>query len=69
MNNSTKFTVTVDKLNKLITELNIKISKDPNNTEMKEKLENLISDKNKLYKGTLEDLENIIAKYGDCNND
>jgi hypothetical protein len=36
---------------------------------MKEKLENLISDKNKLYKGTLEDLENIIAKYGDCNND
>lgn len=67
MNNSIKFTVIVDKLNRLISELNIKISKNQENEELKSKLDELVYDRNLLYKGSLEDLENIIAKYGEIN--
>lgn len=67
MNNSIKFTVIVDKLNRLIAELNIKISKNQENEELKSKLDELIYDRNLLYKGTLKDLENITAKYGERN--
>lgn len=69
MDNNMKFTVIVDKLNRLITELNIKISKNPEDTNLKNKLEELIEDKNILYKGNIKDLENIVAKYGDKINE
>ena len=69
MDNNMKFTVIVDKLNRLITELNIKISKNPEDINLKNKLEELIEDKNILYKGNIKDLENIEAKYGDKINE
>lgn len=65
MNNSTKFTVIMDKLNKKISELNIQISKNQENKELKKKLDEIISDKDILYKGNVEDLENLIKKYGE----
>lgn len=67
MDNSIKFTVIVDKLNRLISELNIKISKTPDNISLRNELEELMYDRNLLYKGSLDDLENIIAKYGERN--
>lgn len=64
MDNNIKFTVIVDKLNRLISELNIEISKNPNDG-LKNKLDELINDRNALYKGNVQDLENIVAKYGE----
>lgn len=69
MNNSIKFTVIVDKLNRLISELNIKISKNQENDELKSKLDELIDDRELLYKGSVKDLENIVAKYGEKINE
>ena len=69
MNNSIKFTVIVDKLNRFIAELNVKISKNPENMVLKSKLDELINDRNLLYKGSIEDLENITEKYGEKINE
>lgn len=69
MDNSIKFTLTIDKINKKISELNIKISKDSNNTNLQKELENLLEDRDILYKGNIEDLEKIIKKYGDNINE
>ena len=52
MNNNTSFVVIVNKLNKMIADLNIKISKDSKNEELKQQLEEILQDKEKLYKGT-----------------
>jgi hypothetical protein len=68
MDNNIKFTVTVDKLNRMISELNIKISKDVENADLRNKLNELISDKNTLYKGSAEEYKKIIEKYGDNAN-
>lgn len=65
MDNNTKFTVAVDKLNRMITMLNIKISEEPENIDLRNELKELIDDKDLLFKGNVEDLENIIKKYGD----
>lgn len=69
MNNSIKFTLIIDKLNYQIAMLNIKISKDPKNKELNEKLNNLLADREKLYTGTAEDLDNLTKKYGDLINE
>lgn len=69
MDNNIKFTVIVDKLNYQIAMLNIKISKDPNNSELNEKLEKILADREKLYTGTAEDLDNLTKKYGDLINE
>ncbi len=69
MDNNIKFTVIVDKLNYQIAMLNIKISKDPNNSELNEKLEKILADREKLYTGTAKDLDNLIKKYGDLINE
>lgn len=64
MEKNIKFTLVIDKLNKKIAELNIKISKNPEAPELKKKLNILLNDKNKLFKGNnIEELENIIKKY------
>ena len=57
MENSIKFTLIIDKLNRKISELNIKISKDFNN------------DRDLLYKGNVDDVKKIIEKYGDTFNE
>lgn len=64
MENSIKFTVAVDKLNRMISELNIKLSKDPENEEFKVKLQEVLADKDRLYKGNLSDVDSILNKYG-----
>lgn len=69
MNNSIKFTLIIDKLNYQIAMLNIKISKDPKNKELNEKLNDLLADREKLYTGTAEDLDNLTKKYGDLINE
>ncbi len=69
MDNNIKFTVIVDKLNYQIAMLNIEISKDPSNNELNEKLNKLLADREKLYTGTAEDLDNLTKKYGDLINE
>lgn len=69
MDNNTKFTLIIDKLNQQIAILNIKISKNPNNKELNETLNNLLQDKDKLYTETGKNLENLIKKYGDLINE
>lgn len=69
MENSIKFTLVVDKLERKISKLNIKISKDSNNVELQKELEDLLNDKNILYKGNSNDVEKIIEKYGDTFNE
>ncbi len=65
MENSTKFSLTIDKINLKIAELNIKISQDSNNDSLKEQLNNLLIDRNMLYTGNRQQLEKIIEKYGE----
>ena len=48
MENSIKFTLIIDKLNRKISELNIKISKDFNNDELQKKLQSLLEDRDLL---------------------
>lgn len=69
MENSIKFTLVADKLERRISKLNIKISKDSNNSELKTELEELLKDKNVLYKGNANDVKKIIEKYGDTFNE
>ena len=69
MENSIKFTLVADKLERRISKLNIKISKDLNNSELKAELEELLKDKDVLYKGNSNDVKNIIEKYGDTFNE
>lgn len=68
MENNIKFTLIIDKLNQKIAQLNIRISKDSNNILLKEELNNLLNDRDLLYKGNTNDLNNLIKKYGDMIN-
>lgn len=67
MENSMKFTLAIDKLNKKIAELNIKLSKNPDDTESEEKLQKLLYNKNVMYRGSSEEFEVLIEKYGRSN--
>ena len=62
-----KFTLAIDKLNKKIAELNIKLSKNPDDTESEEKLQKLLYNKNVMYRGSSEEFEVLIEKYGRSN--
>lgn len=65
MENHIKFTLALDDLNRKITKLNIKISKDLNNKSLKDELSVLLNDREKLLKGTdISELERILNKYG-----
>lgn len=63
MEDNLKFTIAVDKLDKEIAELNIKISKDPTNTFIIQELESLLKDREKIFKGNAEELKMLIEKY------
>ena len=67
MENSMKFTLAIDKINKKIAELNIKIVKEVENENFKNELQILLQDKQKLYKSNKEDFEKLIEKYGSTN--
>ncbi len=69
MEDTIKFTLIVDKIDKKISELNIKISKDIGNLDLKKELEELLLDKNILYKGNTNDVKKIMKKYGDIVNE
>lgn len=65
MDNNIKFSVALNNLNKKIAELNIKISKDFNNEELKTELSILLNERDMLLKGTdTEKIESLIEKYG-----
>ena len=68
MENSTKFTLAIDRINKKIADLNIKISKDFDNNVLKTELQELLEDKQKIYKSESEEFLRIINKYGSLNN-
>lgn len=65
MDNNIKFTVALENLNNKIAELNIKISEDFDNEDLKNKLSILLNERNILLKGTnSEIIESLINKYG-----
>lgn len=65
MDNNIKFTVALENLNNKIAELNIKISEDFDNEDLKNKLSILLNERNTLLKGTnSEIIESLINKYG-----
>ena len=65
---STKFTLAIDRINKKIADLNIKISKDFDNNILIAELQELLEDKKKIYKSESEEFLRIIEKYGSINN-
>ena len=70
MENNIEFALAIDTLNNKIAELNIKISKDLNNPVLKNELEILLQDKEKLFKSLDKaELKNLIEKYGSKNNE
>ena len=69
MENSTKFNLIIEKLNQRIATLNIRLSKDSNNIELQNKLDELLKDKERVYKGTIKDLDELTLKYGETNNE
>lgn len=65
MDNNIKFSVALNNLTKKIAELNIKISKDLNNEQLKNELSILLNEHDILLKGTdTEIIESLIEKYG-----
>ena len=65
MENTIKFTVAIENLERKIAKLNIQISKDSNNQSLKDELTNLLNEKNTLLTGTDKNiLESLISKYG-----
>ena len=65
MDNNVKFSVALENLNRKISELNIKISKDFNNEYLKNELSILLNERDILSKGTdAEIIESLINKYG-----
>ena len=69
MENSTKFNLIIEKLNQKMVKLNIQLSKNSNNIELQNKLNELLEDKERVYKGTVKDLDELILKYGEINNE
>lgn len=68
MENNIKFNLIIEKLNKKIANLNIKLSKDSNNIELQNELNTLLNDRNIIYSGNASDFEELIKKYGDLIN-
>ena len=69
MENHIKFNIALDNLNAKITELNIKISKDLSNENLKNELSILLNDREKLLKESdIVEIEKILNKYGSSKN-
>ena len=68
--NNIKFALALDKINKKIAKLNIKLSKDLTNPVLKNELDLLLKDKKCLYTGTdVDELTELINKYGSKDNE
>lgn len=65
MDNNMKFSLAIDTLNKKIAEITIKLSEDLNNKSLQLELDQLLKDKDFLYKSNdSEALKKLIEKYG-----
>lgn len=65
MDNNMKFSLAIDTLNKKIAEITIKLSEDLNNKSLQLELEQLLENKDRLYKSNdREELKKLIEKYG-----
>lgn len=65
MENDVKFSVALENLDRKIAELNIKISKNFDNENLKTELSNLLKEHDLLLKETdKEIIESLINKYG-----
>lgn len=65
MENDVKFSVALENLDRKIAELNIKISKNFDNKNLKTELSNLLKEHDLLLKETdKEIIESLINKYG-----
>lgn len=65
MDNNMKFSLAIDTLNQKIAEITIKLSEDLNNKSLQLELEQLLENKDRLYKSNdREELKKLIEKYG-----
>ncbi len=64
MDNNLKLTIVIDKLDKKIAELNIKLSKNEGNSDDINKLNQLLEEREKIFRGTSDELKALIEKYG-----
>ena len=69
MDDNLKFAIAINNLDRKIAELNIKITKAPNDSELKDKLSILIKSKEKILSGNNKELKELIEKYGSKNNE
>lgn len=69
MDNSSKFSAIIEKINKMIAELNILISKNKDDELLKKELNQLLADRDSLLKCDLNEFENLAIKYGDFINE
>ena len=64
MNENLKLNLAIDKIEKKIAELNIKITKNPEDINSIKELNILLKNRNKIYTGNTEELKILINKYG-----
>ena len=68
MDKNIAFSLIIDILNRKISELNIKLSKNEN-SEIRNSLDELLADRKALYEGDSETVQSILKKYGDIINE
>lgn len=69
MDNSSKFSAIMEKINKMIADFNIQISKDKNNQDLKNELNQLLADRDSLLQCGSNEFEKLAKKYGDLINE
>jgi hypothetical protein len=68
MDKNIAFSLIIDILNRKISELNIKLSKNES-PELRRTLDELLADKKALYEGDSDTLKAVLEKYGDLINE
>ncbi len=68
MDKNIAFSLIIDILNRKISELNIKLSKNES-PELRRTLDELLADKKALYEGDADTLKAVLEKYGDLINE
>lgn len=68
MDKNIAFSLIIDILNRKISELNIKLSKNES-PELRRTLDELLADKKALYEGNADTLKTVLEKYGDLINE
>ena len=68
MDKNIAFSLIIDILNRKISELNIKLSKNES-PELRATLDELLADKKAVYEGNADTLKTVLEKYGDLINE